>query len=149
MSWTNDPWKLNRRLLCWKWACAALGTALAITLVLHIRLRILASYDLSTHYNLYYLDWKAGKRPYEQVVALGGLIHDHEYRKSLQGITIAEFHSIFPNTFYEVKASEETPSTRKKIFMDNYTAAMRGDSSYGWRAVFEDGRLVELEFSKG
>lgn len=127
--------------------CICLGIGLVWTSFRLADLKRQASYDLSTHYNLYYSDWKEGKRAYEPVVALKGMYHDLEFRDSLKGMTVAEFERKFPNTFFEIQGGE--PDAHRRSFIDSYEDAKKGNASYGWIAVFENDRLIELEFTKG
>jgi hypothetical protein len=112
---------------------------------------LLAKESLSTHYNLYYLMWKAGLRSYDSSIALSGMFHDHEFRTSLLGASISEFNARFPSTFYEVKKLPPVAKEGQRFFIDSYEESIREDGSFGmvWLAVFENGKLVELEFSKG
>ena len=128
-----------------------LGIALACTMVLLLVGMFLAKQSLSTHYNLYYLMWKNGFRCYEAQVALSGMFHDNEFRKSLNGITVSEFESRFPSTFYEVRKLPPIAKESQRFFIDSYERSIREDGSFGmvWLAVFENGRLIELYFSKG
>ena len=128
-----------------------LGFALACTMALFLAGMFLAKQSLSTHYNLYYLMWKKGFRHYEAPVALSGMLHDKEFRLSLNGITVSEFESRFPSTFYEVRKLPPIAKEGQRFFIDSYERSIREDGSFGmvWLAVFENGRLIELYFSKG
>ena len=110
----------------------------------------LARQSLQTHYNLYYLMWKSGMRLYEREIALQGMIHDDRFRKSLAGISPSEFESRFPSTFFELKHLSTTAKGNQRYFIDDYAQAQRADGRYEfvWLAIFEDGKLVELEISK-
>jgi hypothetical protein len=111
----------------------------------------LARQDARTHYNLSYLLWKSGLKPYEPSVALLGMIHDQEFRQKLNGISPSEFEKRFPSTFYEVKTLPPISRPGQRYFIDDYQQAQREDGGFGgvWLAVFEDDRLVELYIHKG
>ena len=111
----------------------------------------LARQDARTHYNLSYLLWKSGLKPYEPSVALLGMIHDDEFRQDLKGISRSEFEGRFPSTFYEVKTLPPTAKQGQRHFIDDYEQAQREDGGFGfvWLAVFENDRLIELEIFKG
>ena len=111
----------------------------------------LAKQSLSTHYNLYYLMWKAGIRPYDSVIARAGMIHDLDYRNSLKGMSVEEFEKVFPSTFYEVETLPPIARPGQRFFIDDYRQSRNEAGRFGmvWLAIFESGRLVELEFSKG
>lgn len=126
-----------------------MGVATAWMAYEWLRLREMASYDLNTHYNLYYVDWKNGKRRYESIVALCGMFHDNAFRDSLKGMPLGKFEEKFPNTFFEIKYRDEKPNRTHRVFIADYQQAMEGRTSYGWVAQFENDRLVELEYTKG
>ena len=111
----------------------------------------LARQDARTHYNLSYLLWKSGLKPYEPSVALLGMIHDQEFRQELNGISRSEFEKRFPSTFYEVKTLPSIAKPGQRYFIDDYQQAQREDGGFGdvWLAVFENDRLVELDIHKG
>jgi hypothetical protein len=110
----------------------------------------LAKQGLTTHYNLYYLLWKAGIRPYERPVAFAGLIHDRSYRQRFIGMTVEQIEHAFPNTFYKVRKLPPIAKPNQEFYIDDYQQARREEGGYGmcWRAIFEDGRLIELEIVK-
>ena len=143
----SDNYTIRRFRLC----VIGLGLALACTMVLLLAGMYLAKKSLSTHYNLYYLMWKNGFRRYEAPVALSGMFDDQEFRRSLIGITVSDFESRFPLTFYEVRKLPPIAKEGQRYFIDNYERSIREDGAFGmvWLAVFENGRLVELYFSKG
>ncbi|MEQ1853735.1 MAG: hypothetical protein ABMA01_19335 [Chthoniobacteraceae bacterium] len=126
----------------------ALSTGFSILLLTAIA--FLAVQDLTTHYNLYYLLWKAGIRSYERPVAFGGLLHDHIYRKRFIGMTIAQIEHAFPNTFYKVRKQPPIAKPNQEFYIDDYQQAQREEGGYGfcWQAIFEDGRLSELNVFK-
>ena len=134
--------------LFWKASTFILGVALVISIFRNIDLQQKASYNLMTHYNLYYLNWKAGKRPYEAEVALSGMHHDREFRNSLKGITVDEFNRRFPSSFYEIRYPNDESPREKRIFINSYEQAMKGEASYGWRVEFQNDRLTEFEMYK-
>lgn len=104
------------------------------------------------HKNLYYVMWKLGLRDYASNIVLPGIFHDHDFRQSLRGISVEEFEDRFPATFYEMKWDPKPDASRKRTYwVDDYRAAAVGGHLYGmhWIAVFEDGKLVHLEFDKG
>jgi len=111
----------------------------------------LAKQSLSTQYNLYYLMWKAGMRPYDSVVARAGMFHDHEFTSSLKGMSMEEFEKLFPSTFYEVETLPPIARPGQRFFIDDYHQSRKEAGGFGmvWLAIFESGKLVELEFSKG
>jgi hypothetical protein len=134
--------------LFWKASTFILGAALVISIFRNIDLQQKASYNLMTHYNLYYLNWKAGKRPYEAEVALSGMHHDREFRNSLKGITVEEFNRRFPSTFYEIRYPNDESPREKRIFTHSYEHAMKGEAALGWRVEFQNDRLTEFEMYK-
>ncbi len=111
----------------------------------------LAREDAGTHYNLSYLLWKGGLKPYEPSVVLLGMTHDHEFRQELKGTSPSEFEKRFPATFYEVKTLPSSAKPGQRYFIDDYRQARREAGGFGgvWVAVFENDRLRELEFDKG
>lgn len=135
----------------WKRASKVLAILLVVAICLIGGIGFLARQSLSTHYNLYYLMWKAGLRPYDPIVARAGMIHDLDFRQSLKGMTISEFERLFPSTFYEVGTLPPIARPGQRFFIDDYQQSKREAGGFGmvWLAIFEDGRLVELEFSKG
>lgn len=135
-------------LLFWKASTFILGAALVISIFRNIDLQQKASYNLGTHYNLYYLNWKAGKRPYEAQVALSGMYHDRQIRNSLKGITVEEFNRRFPSTFYEIRYPNDELPQHKRIFTHSYEHAMKGEAAHGWRVEFQNDRLTEFEMYK-
>ena len=143
----SDNYTIRRLRLC----VIFLGLALACTMALLLAGMYLAKQSLLTHYNLYYLMWKQDFRRYEAPVALSGIFHDHKFRKSLIGITVSEFQSRFPSTFYEVRKLPPIAKDGQQYFIDNYERSIRENGALGlvWLAVFENGRLVEFDFSKG
>lgn len=134
----------------WRRTAIVLAVTTTCSLALLAVTAFFATQTLSTHYNLYYLLWKVGLRSYEQPVALAGLFHDHGYRHQLIGMTVAEFERTFPNTFYEVRKLPPIAKPNQVFYIDDYQSAQREDGLYGmcWKAVFEDGRLIEFEFFK-
>ncbi len=111
----------------------------------------LARQDARTQYNLSYLLWKSGLKPYEPSVALLGMIHDQDFRQELNGISPSEFEKRFPSTFYEVKTLPSIAKPGQRYFIDDYQQAQSEDGGFGvvWLAVFENDRLVELDIHKG
>ena len=136
---------VSRRIL------ASLIVASGLLLVALLIILFLARQSSSTHYNLSYLLWKAGLKGYESSVALPGMIHDHTFRQKLVGISLADFEAQFPSTFYEVKTPPPIAKPGQRYFINDYHQAQRKDGGFGfvWYAVFEEGRLVELDISKG
>ena len=127
-------------------AAISLSSFFAITC-----LWFLASQPLGSQGNLYYLMWRAGLRPYDSIVARAGMYHDHGFRDSLAGISIEQFERIFPNTFYEVQVLPPSAKPRQRYFIDDYQQSRSPNGHFGpvWLAVFEDGRLLALDYSKG
>ncbi len=113
-------------------------------------LLFLARQSSTTHYNISYLLWKGGFKPYEASVALPGMLHDIKFRQSLVGISLVKFESRFPSTFYEVKALPPIAKQNQRYFISDYQQAQRADGHFAmvWAAVFEDGRLIEIYFAK-
>jgi hypothetical protein len=111
----------------------------------------LARQDAGTHYNLGYLLWKSGLKPYEASVALPGMTHDQEFRQELHGISPSEFEKRFPSTFYEVKTLPPMAKPGHRYFIDDYQQAQREEGGFGfvWLAVFENDRLIGLDIFKG
>jgi hypothetical protein len=111
----------------------------------------LARQDARTHYNLSYLLWKCGLKPYEQSVALHGMTHDHGFRQELNGITPSEFEKRFLSTFYEVKTLPPTAKLGQRYSINDYQQAQTQESGFSlvWLAVFENNRLLELVIHKG
>jgi hypothetical protein len=144
---TSKP-DLTGPIRFWKASTFILGAALFISIFRNIDLQQKASYNLMTHYNLYYLNWKAGKRPYEAEVALSGMHHDREFRNSLKGITVEEFNSRFPSSFYEIRYPNDESPREKRIFTHSYEHAMKGEAALGWRVEFQNDRLTEFEMYK-
>jgi hypothetical protein len=107
-----------------------------------------AKQDLSTHYNLYYLMWKAGIRRYEASVVLAGMFHDNRFQESLKGGTLQDFESRFPSTFHEVRKLPPIAKENQRFFIDSYEQSIRGSFGMVWTAVFENDKLIELRFSK-
>ena len=143
----SDYYTIRRLRLC----VIGLSVALACTVMILLTGLFLAKQSLSTHYNLYYLMWKNGRRGYDAPVALSGMFHDQEFRQSLRGITISEFVAKFPSTFYEVRKLPPIAKKGQRFFIDSYESSIREDGSFGmvWLAVFENSKLIELDFSKG
>ena len=144
----SDPSQAAKR---WRLATITLAVALTAAIVTIACIGFLAKQSMATHYNLYYLMWKAGLRPYDSFVARAGMIHDREFRDSLSGLSVEEFEKIFPSTFYEVETLPPIAKPDQKFFIDDYHQSKREAGGFGmvWLAIFEDGRLIELEFSKG
>lgn len=131
-----------------------LASLIAVSGLLLVALLItlfLARQSSSTHYNLSYLLWKSGLKGYEPSVALPGMIHDHTFRQNMVGISLADFEARFPSTFYEVKTPPPIAKPGQRYFINDYHQAQRDDGGFGfvWYAVFEGGRLVEIDISKG
>jgi hypothetical protein len=137
--------KMTRRLII---ALSVLTLFLSGALVVVI---FLARQDAGTHYNLSYLLWKSGLKPYEQSIALPGMTHDKEFRQELHGITPSEFEKRFPSTFYEVKTLPSIAKPGQRYFINDYQQAQReeGGFSFVWLAVFDNDRLIELDVFKG
>lgn len=137
-----------------KWKRLALGlSAICLILVSLIACGLhMARLSLSDHRNLYYTLWKSGLRDYDQTVAKAGMFHDREFRESLKGLTVEEFKKVFPNTFYEMQSRPPSAIEGRSYFVDNHSASRSDRQQYpfvGWVAVFENGRLVEVEWDKG
>ncbi len=109
----------------------------------------LAAQNLNTHYNLYYVLWKAGIRRYEPAVALGGLLHDLTYRQRFIGMSTKQFMRVFPGTFYQVRKRPPILKPSQELYITNYAQAESGDIGAGWEVTFEDGRVIEFDFGKG
>jgi hypothetical protein len=141
----KTTFSVSRRIL------ASLIIASVFLLVTLIIILFLARQSSSTHYNLSYLLWKGGLKGYESSVALPGMIHDHAFRQKMVGISLTDFEARFPSTFYEVKTPPPIAKPGQRYFINDYHQAQREDGGFGfvWYAVFEDGRLVELDISKG
>jgi len=136
---------------CSRRAIALLIFASGLLLASLVAILFLARQSSSTHYNLSYLLWKGGLKGYEPSVALPGMIHDHGYRQKMIGSSLSEFEARFPSTFYEVKTPPPIAKPGQRYFINDYHQAQREDGGFGfvWYAVFEEGRLVELDISKG
>ena len=136
-----------------KWKRTAIGASVAcfIFIGLFACTLYLARLSLSDHRNLYYTLWKAGLREYDWTVAKGGMLHDHEFRESLRGLTIKEFEKRFPITFYEMQTPPPNAKEDRSYFVDNYFASQAGGHQYGfvWVVVFEKGKLLEFGNDKG
>lgn len=136
-----------------KWKRLAIGSSLIAVLFLVVIACgfYLARLTLSDHRNLYYTLWKTGLRDYDWTVAQGGLLHDHEFREALRGLTVEEFEQRFPNTFYEMQTPPPDAVEGRSYYTDNYFASRRDGHQYGfgWLVVFEDGRLLEFGYDKG
>ena len=141
----KTTFRFYRRIL------ASLILASGLLLVTLIIILFLARQSSSTHYNLSYLLWKGGLKGYEPSVALPGMFHDHSYRKKMIGSSLTDFEARFPSTFYEVKTPPPIAKPNQRYFINDYHQAQREEGGFGfvWYAVFEDGRLVELDISKG
>jgi len=144
----SDPSKCTKR---WKQASIILTIALLAAFAGLGCIAFLATQSLTTHYNLYYLMWKAGLRPYDSIVARSGMIHDLSFRDSLNGISIEEFEKVFPSTFHEVTTLPPIAKPDQRFFIDDYHQSKNeaGGFRMVWLAIFENGKLIELEFSKG
>ena len=144
----SDPSRAAKR---WKRTSIMLAIALVGVIGSIVCIGFLAKQSLATQYNLYYLMWKGGLRPYDPSVARSGMIHDHSFRDSLNGISIVEFEKVFPSTFYEVETLPPIAKPNQRFFIDDYHQSKRDAGGFGmvWLAIFEGGRLIELEFSKG
>lgn len=136
-----------------RWRFVAIISLLALALVTTLLAGgvFLARQSLSTHYNLYYVMWKAGLRPYDSLIARSGMFHDREFRASLLGISQDDFERRFPDTFFEIQNPPESAKPNQTFYTDNYHQSRPGAHFYGpsWIAVFEDGRLISLEYDKG
>lgn len=110
----------------------------------------LACQSLNTHYNLYYLLWKAGWRRYESPIALSGIFHDHAFRHSFLGTTIQEFEKRFPHTFFRVVKPPPTAKPGQVYMISDLAQSRSSGGHFGlcWLVVFEDDRLIEFEFVK-
>lgn len=141
----NNNSKTARRLII---ALSLLSLFLFGSLVVVIDL---ARQDSRTHYNLSYLLWKSGLKPYEESVVLLGMTHDEKFRQKLHGISPTEFERIFPSTFYEVKTLPPAAKAGHRYFIDDYQQAQRAEGGFGfvWLAVFDNDRLIELDVYKG
>lgn len=111
----------------------------------------LAVQTLDTQYNLYYLLWKAGVRPYERTVAWRGLMHDFKHRQQLIGMTVEQFERTFPGTFHKVVKAPPIAKPNQEYYIDDFQQAQNKEGGFTlcWCAVFEDGRLIECEVAKG
>jgi hypothetical protein len=136
-----------------RWRSVAIISLLALALVSTVLAVgvFLARQSLSTHYNLYYVMWKAGLRPYDPLIARSGMFHDQEFRSSLLGISEAEFERRFPSTFFMIQSPPQSGKPNQTYYTDNYHQSRPGAYFYGpsWIAIFEDGRLISLEYDKG
>jgi len=136
---------------CSRSAFALLVFTSGFLLVSLVFILFLARQSSSTHYNLSYLLWKGGLKGYEPSVALPGMIHDHSYRQKMLGSSLSDFEARFPSTFYEVKTPPPIAKPGQRYFINDYHQAQREDGGFGfvWYAVFEEGRLVQLDIFKG
>ena len=134
----------------WRRAAILFAVTTACSLALLAVTAFLAVQDLNTHYNLYYLLWKAGIRPYERPIAFGGLFHDSSYQQRLIGVSFEQFTQAFPNTFYKVRKPPPIAKPNQEFYINDYQRAQREDGRYDgcWEAIFEDGRLVAFDYSK-
>lgn len=137
-----------------KWRRLAIGAS--ATSLLLMALGVCAFYtatlSLSDHRNLYYTLWKLGLRDYDQTVAKAGMFHDRPFRESLKGLTVEEFETVFPNTFFEMQGRPPCAIDGRSYFVDSYPASRSDGQSrpfVGWVAEFENGRLVGVEWEKG
>ena len=135
----------------WRRATIALAFAFCLSVALLVAFSFLSLQDLNTHYNLYYLMWKAGLRPYEPAVVFGGLFHDLSYRNRFLGLSPEEFMRRFPNTFYKVRSRPPILKPNQDLYINNYQQAIGEPGILGacWEALFEDGRLIEFDYGKG
>jgi len=146
-SLATDPDTALRR---WRRVAIICALMAAFSVALLTATAFFATQSLGTHYNLYYLLWKAGIRPYERPIAFGGLFHDHSYRQRFIGMSVEQVERAFPNTFYKVRRPPPIAKSNQEFFIDDYQQAQREEGGYGmcWRAIFEDGRLIELDVFK-
>jgi hypothetical protein len=110
-----------------------------------------ARLSLSDHHNLYYTLWKHGLRDYDWTVTDGRMLHDHEFRESLHGLTLEEFENRFPNTFHKMQTPPPDAQAGRSYYTDNYFASQPNghQHGFGWVVVFENGRLLEFGYEKG
>ena len=131
----------------------AIGTSAACFVLIGLSACTLymARLSLTDHRNLYYTMWKGGIREYDWTVTKAGILNDHGFRESLQGLTVEEFKKTFPNTFYEMQSSPPDARADRTYFTDNYFASRPGGHQYGfmWVVVFEKGRLINFGNDKG
>jgi hypothetical protein len=136
-----------------RWRFIAITSLVALALVGALLAAgvFLARQSLSTHYNLYYVMWKAGLRPYDSLIARSGMFHDHGFRSALLGISEDEFERRFPSTFYKIQSAPQSAKPNQTYYTDNYHQSRPGAHFYGpsWIAIFEDGRLISIEYDKG
>src|SRR4051794_19011720 len=92
----------------WRRVAITFALTTGFIVMLLAAVAFLATQSLTTHYNLYYLLWKAGIRSYEQPIAFGGLLHDGTYSKRFIGMTVEQFQQAFPGTFYKVLKAPPT-----------------------------------------
>lgn len=123
---------------------ASLASTLGLVLFLSVQ-------PLGAQYNLYYLLWKTGLRPYESQVALAGLFHDRAFRESLTGLSRAEFEKRFPSTFYQVNHQPPVAKAGEIFFISDFESSVSetGGFTKCWVVMFKDDALVEFYFSKG
>lgn len=136
-----------------RWRSVAIISLLALALVMTLLVAVvfLARQSLSTHYNLYYVMWKASLRPYDSLIARSGMFHDQDFRSSLLGISEDDFERRFPSTFFKIQSPPVSAKPNQTYYTDNYNQTRPGAHFYGpsWIAIFEDGRLISLEYDKG
>jgi hypothetical protein len=136
-----------------RWRCTAILfiTTTASLLFVLMGVTWLAVQPLDAQYNLYYLLWKAGIRPYDRTVVFSSLFYDQSCQQRFLGVTVNQFQQKFPNTFYKVRKLPPSAKPNQEYYIDNFQQAESEECTYGfcWLAIFEDGRLIEFGITKG
>lgn len=130
----------------WMLGIFILSSLVALGLIIY-----LSSLEPGDHRNLRYLMWKAGLRDYDKNEVLQGIFHDRSFQRSLNGMSLSEFHRLFPASFHPI--SHAGPgSASSDVFL---TPDPTGTTSpipiipEGYVAHFRGGKLVSFECHKG
>ena len=94
-----------------------------------------------------YMIWKTGLTPSQYRIGLRFLGADDGFRRSLNGRTLTDLHSLFPVL---VPPSAGNPYQRKYSLLERMSDRdyrWIGDS--GWLIQFRGGRVVEMDVYKG
>ncbi len=102
-------------------------------------------------WNWYEMMRDAGLRRSDSISARSGMIHDQAFRASLAGISEGELERLFPGTFYKLQSPPPSAKRNQVYYIDSYFQSETGAHLRGpcWIAIFEDGRLISLEYDKG
>jgi hypothetical protein len=138
--------KRRGKAIEWILGIIILVSILALGLIIH-----LSRLEPRDHRNLRYLMWKAGMRNYDKNEVLEGIFHDHTFQRSLNGMSLSEFHRMFPASFHPISsAAPESTSGDVRLTSDPCgTTSPFPLIPEGYVAHFRGGKLVSFDYHKG